>query len=75
MKDVLPKCVVEVSVQAVYFQCARALLRSSLWSAEQPANRPEVPTAGQMLAAVTDGMVGGKAYDDDLPQRQAKTLY
>jgi PPOX class probable FMN-dependent enzyme len=75
MNGTLPKCVVEVSVQAVYFQCARALQRSSLWSQEQIANRPKVPTAGQILAAVTDGSVGGKAYDDALPQRQAQTLY
>jgi len=75
MQGALPKCVVEVSVEAVYFQCARALLRSSLWSREQLANKADVPTAGQMLAAVTDGAVGGKAYDDALPQRQAKTLY
>jgi hypothetical protein len=75
MRGALPKCVVEVSVQAVYFQCARALLRSSLWSTEQVTNRPLVPTAGQMLAAVTDGSIGGKVYDDALPQRQAKTLY
>lgn len=75
MQGALPKCVVEVSVQAVYFQCARALLRSSLWSKEQVANRPDVPTPGQMLAAVTNGSVGGKDYDDELPQRQAKTLY
>ena len=75
MNGVLPKCVVEVSVQAVYFQCARALLRSSLWSKEQVADRLGVPTAGQMLAAVTDGAVGGKVYDDELPQRQTETLY
>ena len=75
MRGALPKCVVEVSVQAVYFQCARALLRSSLWSEEQVANRPAVPTAGQILAAVTDGAVGGEVYDDELPQRQEKTLY
>lgn len=75
MRAALPKCVIEVSVQAVYFQCARALLRSSLWSKEQVANKPCVPTAGEILAAVTDGSVGGKVYDDELPQRQEKTLY
>ncbi|MDP3760142.1 MAG: pyridoxamine 5'-phosphate oxidase family protein [Ramlibacter sp.] len=75
MQGVLPKCVIEVSVQAVFFQCARALLRSSLWSGEQVAGRRTVPTAGEMLAALTQGAVGGKAYDDELPQRQAKTLY
>ena len=79
MQQALPKCVIEVSVQAVYFQCARALLRSSLWSEEQRAAAlrapTPVPTAGQMLAAITQGEVGGQLYDDELPTRQAKTLY
>jgi uncharacterized protein len=75
MKGSLPKCVIEVCARSVYFQCARALLRSSLWSPDQLANKPSVPTAGQMLAAITQGSVGGKGYDDDLPRRQAATLY
>lgn len=70
-----PVCVIEVTVQAVFFQCARALLRSSLWSDAQVAARPAVPSAGQMLAALTSGAVGGQAYDDALPSRQADTLY
>lgn len=36
---------------------------------------PNVPTAGEMLAARTQGAVGGKAYDDELPARQAGTRY
>jgi len=75
MQGALPKCVIEVSAQAVFFQCARALLRSSLWSEEQLARPRTVPTAGEMLAALTQGCVGGKAYDDALPARQADTLY
>lgn len=75
MRNVMPKCVIEVRVQAVYFQCARALLRSSLWGSEQRVAAAQVPTAGQMLAAITTGEVGGEAYDNDLPERQAKTLY
>lgn len=75
MQGVLPKCVIEISVQAVFFQCARALLRSALWSEEQVADRKVVPTAGEMLAALTHGSAGGKAYDDELPRRQASTLY
>ena len=71
----LPKCIIEVSVQTVFFQCARALLRSSLWTEEQVASRKKVPTAGEMLAALTQGAVGGKPYDDALPGRQAGTLY
>ena len=75
MQGALPKCVIEISVQAVFFQCARALLRSALWSKEQVAGRRVVPTAGEMLAAITHGSAGGKAYDDALPQRQENSLY
>lgn len=71
----VPKCVVEVAVQAVFFQCARALVRSSLWAAGQTAQRPPVPTAGQMLGALTQGGIDGAAYDRELPARQAGTLY
>lgn len=75
MRGQLPKCIVEISVQAVYFQCGRALLRSSLWSDDQVAGRPQVPTAGQMLAALTNDAIDGGAYDEDLPRRQATSLY
>jgi PPOX class probable FMN-dependent enzyme len=68
-----PRCIIEVSVQAVYFQCARALLRSSLWS--PVAQRPAVPSAGQMLESLTSRAIDGQAYDQALPSRQAGSLY
>jgi PPOX class probable FMN-dependent enzyme len=70
-----PKCVIEVKVDSVYFQCARAMKRSLLW--EPPAARaPDVvPTAGAMLAALTDSAIDGDAYDRDLPARQRASLY
>lgn len=68
-----PKCVLQVSVETVFFQCARAMLRSGLWAGQpKPAG---VPTAGQMLAALSDNAVGGQAYDDALPERQRASLY
>lgn len=70
-----PKCVLEIAVETVFFQCARALLRSSLWSNDQLAARPDVPTAGKLLSALTENAIDGVAYDADLPARQAKTLY
>jgi PPOX class probable FMN-dependent enzyme len=75
LQDQAPKCVIEVAVQAVFFQCAKALVRSRLWAAGQPAERPPVPTAGQMLAALTQGGIDGVAYDQALPARQVSTLY
>jgi hypothetical protein len=34
-----------ISVGELYFQCAKALMRSRLWA----AGRPDVPTAGEFL--------------------------
>lgn len=70
-----PFCVIEISVAEVYFQCARAILRSGLW---QPAPSREalgLPTAGEILTAMTRGEFDGQAYDRELPARQRATLY
>lgn len=67
-----PKCVIEIRVTTVYFQCARALQRARLWT---PGPRPDVPTAGAMLSALTDAGIDGAAYDRELPARQRATLY
>lgn len=70
-----PKCVIEIKVDTVFFQCARALQRSKLWQ-DAPLRPPiDVPTAGAMLAALTDSAIDGKKYDQELPERQRTTLY
>ncbi|WP_275833135.1 pyridoxamine 5'-phosphate oxidase family protein [Roseisolibacter sp. H3M3-2] len=70
-----PVCVLEVRVEAAYFQCARAVLRSRLWEPLPAGLLATVPTAGAMLAELTGGAVGGAAYDAELPARQRATLY
>ncbi|RYY86838.1 MAG: pyridoxamine 5'-phosphate oxidase family protein [Comamonadaceae bacterium] len=75
MGDTPPKCVIEVTVDTVFFQCARAMQRSKLWSAPNAEALRSVPTAGAMLAALTDSAIDGAAYDSDLPARQSATLY
>ncbi|GCL63720.1 hypothetical protein AQPW35_28010 [Rubrivivax pictus] len=70
-----PATVVVITIELVFFQCARALMRSGLW---QPATWPDrgaLPTAGQMLTAATGGSFDGAAYDAALPQRQRDSLY
>lgn len=68
-----PQCVVVVRVEAVFFQCARAMQRSGLWaSLSRP---PGVPTAGEMLQALTDAQVDAAQYDEELPGRMRGTLY
>ncbi|QRM29607.1 pyridoxamine 5'-phosphate oxidase family protein [Microvirga sp. VF16] len=70
-----PKSVIAVTVEAVYFQCARAILRSELWNPRKHVARGSLPSAGQILAALSNNEVGGEAYDKELPERQRTTLY
>ena len=51
-----------IEVAEVYTQCAKALLRSGLWTRD---DRDTVPTVGQILADMSDGEMGGAAYDRD----------
>ena len=69
-----PHCVIVIKVEAVFFQCARAIQRSKLWQAV-PQGRPEVPTPGAMLQALTAAAIDGEKYDRELPARQKSTLY
>ena len=71
----LPKCALKISVEAVFFQCGRALIRSGLWDANQFECAQNVPSAGAILSALTHSGIDGDAYDADLPKRQSKTLY
>jgi len=70
-----PKSVIMITVEAVYFQCARAILRSQLWNPDRHVARDSLPSAGQMLAALTKNQLGGETYDMALPERQRTTLY
>jgi uncharacterized protein len=70
-----PKSVITITVEAVYFQCARAILRSELWNPQKHVARGSLPSAGQILAALSNNQVGGEAYDKELPERQRTTLY
>ena len=68
-----PRCVVEIEVESVFFQCARAIHRSKLWSGSAPA--AAVPTAGTILQATSGGAIDGVEYDRTLRARQRDTLY
>lgn len=69
------KCVLIISVDKVFFQCARAIQRSKLWSNIDPQAKRNVPTPGSILSALTKGEFDGETYDRELPARQKATLY
>ncbi len=70
-----PRTVIVVHVDAAYFQCARAIVRSELWNPERHVKPGTLPTPGEILAALTEGSVGGPDYDRAWPERAAKTLW
>ena len=70
-----PRTALIVTVQAAYFQCARAIVRSELWDPARHVDLADLPTAGEILAEISAGEVGGDAYDRAWPERAAKTLW
>jgi PPOX class probable FMN-dependent enzyme len=50
-----PKAVIEVTVTSVYLHCAKAFMRSKLWSADAVIDRTKLPTMSQMINDQTEG--------------------
>ena len=75
VEDKAPRSVTVITVDTVYFQCARALVRSELWNPERHVDPRSLPSAGEILAALSDNRVGGVTYDREWPGRAAKTMW
>ncbi|PZX18999.1 hypothetical protein LX81_00693 [Palleronia aestuarii] len=56
----LPRTVIVLDVQEIYFQCAKAVMRSGLWTREPDG--ADVPSAGDLLREV-DPDFDAEAYD------------
>lgn len=70
-----PRSVIVIEVEQVYFQCARAVVRSELWNPERHVDPASLPTPGDILAEMSQARVGGKAYDEEWPERAARTMW
>jgi len=70
-----PRSVLVVTVEAVYFQCARAILRSDLWNPEKHVARDALPSIGTILSDLSDAAVGGESYDREWWARAKDTMY
>jgi PPOX class probable FMN-dependent enzyme len=71
----LPKCVLVVTADRVYTQCPKALVRSRLWSPQTQIDRSELPSPGEMIAALSHGAIDGAEYDQSYPERLKQTIY
>lgn len=69
------RSVTVVQVDAVYFQCARAIVRSELWNPERHVDPKSLPTPGQILAVTSRANIDGEAYDREWPERAKKSMW
>ncbi|MBB4956196.1 PPOX class probable FMN-dependent enzyme [Agrobacterium vitis] len=70
----LPRTVIVVTIESVYFHCSKAIVRSKLWDPTLHVERATLPSPGQMLKNIVTGF-DGEAYDTALPERVKATLY
>jgi PPOX class probable FMN-dependent enzyme len=75
MEKKAPRTVLVVTVDAIYFQCARAIVRSELWNPDKRVDPKSLPTPGKILATLSNNRVGGETYDRDWPGRAARTMW
>jgi PPOX class probable FMN-dependent enzyme len=70
-----PRTVIVMSVDEIYFQCARAIVRSDLWNPDKRVDPKSLPTPGQILADMSENRVGGAEYDRAWPERARQSLW
>ncbi|MES2722898.1 MAG: pyridoxamine 5'-phosphate oxidase family protein [Pseudomonadota bacterium] len=70
-----PRCVIVITIDTVFFQCARAVIRADLWNPAKHVDASRLPSAGQMLSAASAGAQGGDAYDAGWPARAAASMW
>jgi PPOX class probable FMN-dependent enzyme len=75
MDGKLPACVIVVTVEEIYTQCQKALVRSKLWDPAAQIPRASLPSVGTMLSAISKGAFDGEAYDAAYPERLKQTIY
>lgn len=75
MEGKAPRSVIVIGIEEVYFQCARAVMRAGLWDATRFRDISDLPTPGAVLAAMTEGEVGGPDYDAEWPERAAGSMW
>lgn len=69
------RSVAVVSVEAVYFQCARAIHRSDLWNPARHVDPKSLPTPGKILEVTSRKGIDGEAYDREWPERARKSMW
>jgi PPOX class probable FMN-dependent enzyme len=71
----VPQTLLEVTADRIYYQCAKALMRSRLWSSEAQTPRSALPSSGQILQEITNSGIDATEHDRHAPERLKQTIY
>lgn len=71
----LPRSVLVVHIETIFFHCSKAIVRSRLWDEATKIDRKSLPSTGTIIAEVSQGKLGGEEYDRAAPERIKAQLY
>jgi PPOX class probable FMN-dependent enzyme len=71
----LPRSVIVIRVDTVFFQCSRAVWRSKLWDPAQHIERTSLPSLGRMIEDISQSRINAETYDNGLYERLKGALY
>ena len=69
------RSVIVVQVEAAYFHCSKAFVRSDCWNPDKHVKRSTLPSAGAIHKRLNDGQFDAEAYDREMPARVKDSLY
>jgi len=69
------RSVLVIETAEIYFQCARAIVRSRLWDSASHVDPKTLPTPGEILASMSNDRVGGIEYDRAWSERASQTMW
>jgi PPOX class probable FMN-dependent enzyme len=71
----LPRCVLVVHIESIFFHCSKAIVRSKLWDEATKIDRKSLPSTGTIISELSKGKLGGETYDREAPERIKAQLY
>jgi PPOX class probable FMN-dependent enzyme len=71
----LPRSVLVVHIEKIFFHCSKAIVRSKLWDEATKIDRKSLPSTGTIIAEFSQGKLGGEEYDRAAPERIKAQLY
>jgi hypothetical protein len=71
----LPRSVLIVHIETIFFHCSKAIVRSKLWDEKSKIDRKSLPSTGTIIAELSQGKLGGESYDREAPEKIKAQLY